>query len=247
MAGHCFLATFQPLIGTLGGRTAAQRYNLPPGHRDYRSGSRDGHHLILIIPGPKIIVIPKSRSRPSRNRDHGLVYHVDQLRAGFVSRTGRKCDTCKTLDFSTLWFGTRRSKVQILSPASISTAFVGSGSGRQRDLKFDPTRGACRAPGTTVRPTPSPRKLGIGSDPENSHLWLRNPQPESGKVSLQEFLFREQLPVRLKCAGLILVRYRWTTSQCSRAPPVRSPAAKSRLSECNITSRHDRKWPSRTQ
>jgi len=30
MAGHCFLATFQPLIRTLAGRTAAQRYNLPP-------------------------------------------------------------------------------------------------------------------------------------------------------------------------------------------------------------------------
>jgi hypothetical protein len=25
------------------------------------------------------------------------VYHVDQLKAGFVSRTGRKCDTCKAL------------------------------------------------------------------------------------------------------------------------------------------------------
>jgi len=32
---------------------------------------------------------------------------------------------------------------------SITAAFIGSGSGRQRDLKFDPTRGACRAPGTT--------------------------------------------------------------------------------------------------
>lgn len=30
MAGHCFLTTFQPLIRTVGGRTAAQRYNLPP-------------------------------------------------------------------------------------------------------------------------------------------------------------------------------------------------------------------------
>lgn len=47
-----------------------------------------------------------------------LVYHVDQLRAGFASRTGRKCDTCKALEFSTLWFGTRRLKVQILSPLS---------------------------------------------------------------------------------------------------------------------------------
>jgi hypothetical protein len=52
-----------------------------------------------------------------------LVYHVDQLRAGFASRTGRKCDTCKALEFSTLWFGTRRSKVQILSPRPLSPLF----------------------------------------------------------------------------------------------------------------------------
>src|ERR1700722_12379416 len=45
-----------------------------------------------------------------------LVDHVDQLRAGFASWTGRKCDTCKALEFSTFWFGTRRLKVQILSP-----------------------------------------------------------------------------------------------------------------------------------
>lgn len=30
MSGRCFLATFQPLIRTVGGRTAAQRYSLPP-------------------------------------------------------------------------------------------------------------------------------------------------------------------------------------------------------------------------
>jgi hypothetical protein len=30
MRGHCFLATFRPLIRSVGGRTAAQRYCLPP-------------------------------------------------------------------------------------------------------------------------------------------------------------------------------------------------------------------------
>ena len=45
-----------------------------------------------------------------------LVDHVDQLRAGFAVQSGRKCDTCKALEISTTWFGTRRSKVQILSP-----------------------------------------------------------------------------------------------------------------------------------
>ena len=29
-----------------------------------------------------------------------LVYHVDQLRAGFEGSTGRKCDTCKALENS---------------------------------------------------------------------------------------------------------------------------------------------------
>ncbi len=38
--------------------------------------------------------------------DPSVVYHVDQLKAGFVSRTDRKCDTYKALEFSTLWFGT---------------------------------------------------------------------------------------------------------------------------------------------
>jgi integrase len=37
------------------------------------------------------------------------VYHVDQLRAGFKRSAGRKCDTCKALEFSTFWFGTRSS------------------------------------------------------------------------------------------------------------------------------------------
>jgi hypothetical protein len=45
----------------------------------------------------------------------GLVYHVDQLKVGFGAYSRRKCDTSKTLEFSTLWFGTRKSKVQILS------------------------------------------------------------------------------------------------------------------------------------
>jgi len=49
---------------------------------------------------------------PEKTVDHV----VDQLRAGFGSSTGRKCDTCKALEVSTPWFGTRRSKVQILSP-----------------------------------------------------------------------------------------------------------------------------------
>jgi len=31
----------------------------------------------------------------------GVVYHVDQLREGFASRAGRKCDTCKALGIST--------------------------------------------------------------------------------------------------------------------------------------------------
>ena len=58
-----------------------------------------------------------------QNRSHRKlsVYHVDQLGAGLASLTGRKCDTCKALEFSTLWFGTRRSKVQILSPRPLTS------------------------------------------------------------------------------------------------------------------------------
>jgi len=52
------------------------------------------------------------------------VDHVDQLRAGSGAPSGRKCDTCKALEFSTPWFGTRRSKVQILWPRPLQT-FIG--------------------------------------------------------------------------------------------------------------------------
>ena len=51
-----------------------------------------------------------------RDAEKTVDHVVDQLRAGFGSSTGRKCDTCKALEVSTPWFGTRRSKVQILSP-----------------------------------------------------------------------------------------------------------------------------------
>jgi hypothetical protein len=51
-----------------------------------------------------------------------FVYHVDQLRQSFLSGAVCKCGTHKALDFSTLRFGTRRSKVQILSPRPLSSS-----------------------------------------------------------------------------------------------------------------------------
>jgi len=45
-----------------------------------------------------------------------FVYSVYQLRQDFLVFGFCKCDTHKALDFSTLWFGTRRSMVQIHSP-----------------------------------------------------------------------------------------------------------------------------------
>src|SRR5438309_7451381 len=103
------------------------RSNAAASARDWQSQSPPARKCPLI-PSWTLIDVPTTGSiliyshfvqtvLTSRLR---LVYHVDQLRAGFVSRTERKCDTCKTLEFSTLWFGTRRSKVQILSPRPLS-------------------------------------------------------------------------------------------------------------------------------
>jgi hypothetical protein len=61
-----------------------------------------------------------SNNLREKSRMCGVVYHVDQLREGFTSRAGRKCDTRKALGISTSWFGTRRLKVQILSPRPLN-------------------------------------------------------------------------------------------------------------------------------
>jgi|SRR6267378_117962 len=49
-------------------------------------------------------------------RSFYTVDSVDQLRQDFWGGAACKCDTHKALDFSTFWFGTRRSMVQIHSP-----------------------------------------------------------------------------------------------------------------------------------
>jgi hypothetical protein len=52
---------------------------------------------------------------------------VDELRQDFWGDGGRKCDTCKALDFPTRRFGTRRSMVQLLSfPLSLNAILVSS-------------------------------------------------------------------------------------------------------------------------
>jgi hypothetical protein len=68
-------------------------------------------------PEPCPAVVHCNSSRP--------VYHVDQLRAGFGARSSRKCDTSKTLEFPTLWFGTRRSKPSTLNRCEIGNNLSG--------------------------------------------------------------------------------------------------------------------------
>jgi len=77
--------------------------------------NRVGHEIFFVSS-------PKRRGHPAAiilaRSPFCAVDSVDQLRQDFWGGAVCKCDTHKALDFSTFWFGTRRSMVQIHSPRS---------------------------------------------------------------------------------------------------------------------------------